>query len=74
LVLRKTTERPEAVEAGTAKVIGTETQKIINEVTSLLQDENKYCQMVAPRNPFGDGKAAKRIVDVISSRYVSVLE
>ena len=74
LVLRKTTERPEAVEAGTAKVIGTETRNIVSEVTSLLQDENKYSQMVAPENPFGDGTAAKKIVDIILSRYSSVIE
>ncbi len=71
LILRKTTERPEAVEAGAAKVVGTETKRIVDEVTSLLKDENKYYQMLVPANPFGDGKAARRIVDIISSRYSS---
>ena len=69
LVLRKTTERPEAIDAGTAKVIGTERQSIIDEVTSLLYDENKYNKMVVYENPFGDGKASKRIADIIMARY-----
>lgn len=69
LVLRKTTERPEAQDAGTAKVIGTDTQNIVDEVTFLLYNDSEYQKMVAPQNPFGDGKASKRIVDIIQSQY-----
>lgn len=72
LILRKTTERPEAPAAGTAKLIGTQKQRIIDEVTSLLIDQRKYAQMSTAENPFGDGKAAKRIADVIVARYSSV--
>jgi UDP-N-acetylglucosamine 2-epimerase (non-hydrolysing) len=69
LVLRKTTERPEAIDAGTARIIGTQKQDIIDEVTSLLCDKGKYEGMVVNENPFGDGKASKRIADVILERY-----
>ena len=69
LILRKTTERPEALDAGTAKVVGTETKNIVQEVTSLVSDERKYNSMVGRENPFGDGNAAKRIVDITIERY-----
>ena len=69
LVLRKTTERPEAIDAGTAKVIGTERQSIIDEVTSLIYDQNQYNKMIVHENPFGDGNAARRIVDIVMARY-----
>lgn len=69
LVLREKTERPEAVKAGTAMIIGTETRKIVDEVTSLLENESKYFQMVADKNPFGDGKTSQRIVDILFSLY-----
>ena len=69
LVLRNTTERPEAIDAGTAKVIGTETENIVREVSSLISDEVKYRNMTTKRNPFGDGNAAKRIVDIVLERY-----
>jgi UDP-N-acetylglucosamine 2-epimerase (non-hydrolysing) len=72
LVLREKTERPEAIDAGTAKVIGTDQQRIISEVTSLLYDQDKYDGMVVSENPFGDGKAARRIADVVVARYSSV--
>jgi UDP-N-acetylglucosamine 2-epimerase (non-hydrolysing) len=69
LVLRKVTERPEAPEAGTARIVGTQKQNIIDEVTSLLYNKNKYDGMVVSENPFGDGKAAKRIADIVLARY-----
>ncbi len=72
LVLRKTTERPEAKDAGASRIIGTERQKIVDEVTSLLLDEDEYNKMVISPNPFGDGKASKRIVDIINARYSSL--
>ena len=61
LVLREKTERPEAVEAGVVKVIGTDEDRIVAEVTRLLTDEQAYQAMRRPVNPYGDGKAADRI-------------
>jgi len=65
LVLRKVTERPEAVKASAAKVIGTEKAKIIQEVSKLLNDTRLYKKMATAVNPYGDGRASKRIVDAI---------
>ncbi len=65
LVMRDTTERPEAVEAGTVKLVGTDTQKIIQEMQSLLDDENAYRTMSKAHNPYGDGLACKRIIEAI---------
>jgi UDP-N-acetylglucosamine 2-epimerase (non-hydrolysing) len=65
LVMRDTTERPEAVEAGTVKLVGTDTQVIISEVTKLLTDKAYYDSMSFAHNPYGDGKACQRIAEVI---------
>lgn len=65
LVLRNETERPEAVEAGTVKVIGTERDTIVREVTTLMNDATAYDRMAGAVNPYGDGKAARRIVAAI---------
>ncbi len=65
LVARDTTERPEAIEAGTAVLVGTDTGRIIAEVESLLQDGEKYARMVKARNPYGDGRAAERIANAL---------
>lgn len=62
LVMRDTTERPEAVEAGTVKLVGTNKSLIINEVSALITDEIKYNAMAKAQNPYGDGKACARIV------------
>jgi UDP-N-acetylglucosamine 2-epimerase (non-hydrolysing) len=62
LVLRNTTERPEAVEAGTVKLVGSVCQHIIDETSHLLDDAQAYQQMAQAVNPYGDGQAAKRIV------------
>lgn len=62
LVMRDTTERPEAVEAGTVKLVGTNKSLIINEVSALITDEIKYNAMAKAQNPYGDGKACERIV------------
>ena len=67
LVIRDTTERPEAVEAGTVRLVGTDADKIFREATSLLDDVAAYQRMAFAHNPYGDGYAAKRIVDVLSS-------
>lgn len=69
LVMRELTERPEAVEAGTAKLIGTEIDSIVNEVSALLDDEAAYNAMAQAINPYGDGKATARILDMLASKY-----
>ena len=63
LVLRKTTERPEAVEAGTVRIVGTDHKTIVDETTRLLKDVQAYMSMARAVNPYGDGKAALRIAD-----------
>lgn len=65
LVMRDTTERPEAVEAGTVKLVGTNKETIINEAQKLINDENEYNKMSKAHNPYGDGKACERIVEFI---------
>lgn len=67
LVMRNTTERPEAVEAGTVILVGTDKLKIVREVADLLNNINRYKQMSELHNPYGDGKASERIVDFISN-------
>ena len=62
LVMRDTTERPEALEAGTVKLVGTDFNKIVNEVSILLDDDKYYEKMSKAVNPYGDGLACKRIV------------
>lgn len=66
LVMRDTTERPEALSAGTVKLVGTDYDKIIKEVSSLLDDEKQYEEMSKAVNPYGDGKASERIVSSFS--------
>ena len=65
LVMRDTTERPEAVEAGTAKLVGTRTGDIVSAVSELLADENAYARMAHAVNPYGDGHAVERILSVL---------
>ncbi len=65
LVLRSTTERPEAVSAGTSKLVGTNTQDIVASVSKLLVDRTAYEQMANIVNPFGDGKSSQRILDIV---------
>ena len=62
LVMRDTTERPEALEAGTVKLVGTSYDKIVNEVSALLENQDYYNKMSKAINPYGDGKACGRIV------------
>lgn len=66
LVLRDTTERPEGVAAGTLKLVGTEVDKVRAEMIRLLEDEKAYTKMANAKNPYGDGKAADRIMDAIA--------
>ena len=65
LVLRENTERPEAVAAGTARLVGTDEARIEAEVTSLLDDQRRYRQMAGSTNPYGDGRAARRSVEAV---------
>ena len=65
LVMRDTTERPEALEAGTVKLVGTDYDKIVHEVSKLLDNQEYYDGMSKAVNPYGDGKACGRIVDVL---------
>lgn len=67
LVMRDTTERPEAIEAGTAQLVGTDPEKIVCNVRELLTDNNVYRRMAQARNPFGDGMASVAILSVLSS-------
>jgi UDP-N-acetylglucosamine 2-epimerase (non-hydrolysing) len=65
LVLRSVTERPEAVEAGVARVVGTDSMNIVKEVFSLLDNTDSFRKMAKARNPFGDGRAAERIAGIL---------
>jgi UDP-N-acetylglucosamine 2-epimerase (non-hydrolysing) len=69
LVLRDTTERPEAVHAGGVKLIGTDSQSIVNEATLLLSNPKEYDLMAESSSPFGDGHASSRIVDYLQALY-----
>lgn len=69
IVMRDTTERPEAVSAGTVKLVGTDNQKIVSEISRLLDDPDYYMTMSQAVNPYGDGKACPRIVDFIRNFF-----
>ncbi|MTB68430.1 UDP-N-acetylglucosamine 2-epimerase (non-hydrolyzing) [Providencia sp. wls1943] len=72
LVMRDTTERPEAVDAGTVRLVGTDTQTIVNEVNRLLTDEAEYHEMSRAHNPYGDGHACQRILAALKSNQVKL--
>jgi UDP-N-acetylglucosamine 2-epimerase (non-hydrolysing) len=69
LVMRDTTERPEAVEAGTVILVGTDTDRIIKEAQELIVNSEKYKSMSSLHNPYGDGKACERIIEFILNLY-----
>ena len=69
LVMRETTERPEGVAAGTAKLIGTDEHRIVSEIFTLLDDTAAYAAMARAHNPFGDGHAAARIAEIIAKGF-----
>jgi UDP-N-acetylglucosamine 2-epimerase (non-hydrolysing) len=69
LVMRDTTERPEAVEAGTVKLVGTDKARIVNEVNNLLTNAQEYQSMSRAHNPYGDGEACERIVAKIKQHF-----
>lgn len=66
LVLRETTERPEGIAAGTARLVGTDSARIVSEVARLLDDPAAHASMARAHNPYGDGQAARRIVELIA--------
>ena len=70
LVMRDTTERPEALSSGTVHLVGTDYDKIMNEVSTLLDDETAYAKMSKAVNPYGDGKACDRIVRILNGETV----
>ncbi|MBD5781464.1 UDP-N-acetylglucosamine 2-epimerase (non-hydrolyzing) [Pelagicoccus sp. NFK12] len=70
LVMRDTTERPEAVEAGTVKLVGANKDNIVREARALLSDETQYNAMSRAHNPYGDGKACPRIADALAAQLV----
>jgi UDP-N-acetylglucosamine 2-epimerase (non-hydrolysing) len=69
LVMRETTERPEGIVAGTARLVGTDKDRIVSEIFSLLDDDAAYSAMARAHNPFGDGKAATRIAEIIARAH-----
>jgi UDP-N-acetylglucosamine 2-epimerase (non-hydrolysing) len=69
LVMRQNTERPEALIAGTVKLVGTESHTLLESAVSLLDDESLRQKMVGVINPYGDGQAAKRIVDILKTHF-----
>lgn len=72
LVMRDTTERPEAVDAGTVRLVGTSREKIVSETRRLLTDGGEYARMARAHNPYGDGKAVQRIIESILSMKESM--
>lgn len=69
LVMRDTTERPEAVKAGTVKLVGTDVRRIVTEVSTLLTNEQAYQEMSVAHNPYGDGAASQRILEAIAKQF-----
>lgn len=67
LVMRNNTERPEALDAGTVKLVGTDYDRIVNEVSELLDNESEYKKMSHAANPYGDGLACQRIVNFMKN-------
>jgi UDP-N-acetylglucosamine 2-epimerase (non-hydrolysing) len=70
LVMRDTTERPEAVEAGTVALVGTDVDLICDMVQKLKNDENLYNQMSLAHNPYGDGSASEKICEIICEQFI----
>jgi UDP-N-acetylglucosamine 2-epimerase (non-hydrolysing) len=70
VVMRDTTERPEAVDAGTVVLAGTDYDEIVKYVSRLLEDEDFYNKMAWAHNPYGDGMAAERIVKILREKFI----
>jgi UDP-N-acetylglucosamine 2-epimerase (non-hydrolysing) len=69
LVMRETTERPEGVAAGTARLVGTDPDRIVSEISTLLDDDAAYSAMARAHNPFGDGQASARIAGIVAHGF-----
>lgn len=69
LILRTVTERPEVVESGFGRLVGTDRKMIVEEASHVLTDPVAYRAMISGENPFGDGHAAERIVEIIAQRF-----
>ena len=69
LVMRETTERPEGIKAGTARLVGTDKARIVSEIFRLLDDKEAYSAMARAHNPFGDGTAAKQIAEIVARAH-----
>ena len=69
LVMRETSERTEAIDAGTAILVGMDKDRIVKETMRLLSDRSSYLEMSEIENPYGDGNSAKRIVSIIAEKY-----
>ena len=69
LVMREKTERPEAVAAGTVKLVGTDPHRIVSEAERLLDDEAEYARMARIHNPYGDGQASSRIRTALQAYF-----
>jgi UDP-N-acetylglucosamine 2-epimerase (non-hydrolysing) len=63
--MRETTERPEGIDAGTLRLVGTDEDRIYSETARLLSDDNAYREMAQARNPYGDGHAAEKILSAL---------
>jgi UDP-N-acetylglucosamine 2-epimerase (non-hydrolysing) len=74
LVMRNTTERPEAIDAGTVKLVGTDESKIFTSVNTLLTDPKAYNEMASSVNPYGDGLAARRIADILTEQIPEIFK
>jgi len=68
-VLRDSTERPEAVEAGTVKLVGTDIETIVKNANILIEDNEEYIKMSKAMNPYGDGRASEKIADAIEEYF-----
>ena len=68
LVLRETTERPDLIEVGAGKLVGTSAEQIVTAASTLLTDSRQYSAMSVAENPFGDGRAAERIVNILEQQ------
>ena len=71
LVMRDTTERPEGIEAGTLKLVGTDEETIYSAFKNLLENESEYSKMRVAYNPYGDGHACERIADILEGKQYS---
>ena len=72
--MRDTTERPEGVDAGTLKLVGTSEKVIYNEFTKLINDKKEYAKMAKAVNPYGDGNACKRIAEILEGKEYQELD